>query len=95
MLAFQLLADTVHHDNPRHGPPPSKQATLPRYTLSPRCTSTHPSSRTVTILTRIVMSQLAAALRKLHEVIGKTVGEGRDKLIEERAVHADIFAART
>jgi superfamily II DNA or RNA helicase len=30
---------------------------------------------------------------KLHEVIDKTVGEGLDKLIAERAAHADIFAA--
>jgi len=29
---------------------------------------------------------------KLHEVIDKTVGEGLDKLIAERAAHADIFA---
>ena len=30
---------------------------------------------------------------RLHEVIDKTVGEGLDKLIAERAAHADIFAA--
>jgi superfamily II DNA or RNA helicase len=30
---------------------------------------------------------------KLHEVIDRTVGEGLDKLIAERAAHADIFAA--
>ena len=30
---------------------------------------------------------------KLHEVIDKTVGEGLDKLIAERAAYADIFAA--
>ena len=29
---------------------------------------------------------------RLHEVIDKTVGEGLDKLIAERAAHADIFA---
>ena len=30
---------------------------------------------------------------RLHEIIDKTVGEGLDKLIAERAAHADIFAA--
>jgi superfamily II DNA or RNA helicase len=30
---------------------------------------------------------------KLHEVIDKTVGEGLDKLIAERAAYADLFAA--
>ena len=30
---------------------------------------------------------------RLHEVIDKTVGEGLDKLIAERAAYADIFAA--
>ena len=30
---------------------------------------------------------------RLHQVIDKTVGEGLDKLIAERAAHADIFAA--
>ena len=29
---------------------------------------------------------------RLHEIIDKTVGEGLDKLIAERAAHADIFA---
>ena len=29
---------------------------------------------------------------RLHEVIDKTVGEGLDKLIAERAAHSDIFA---
>jgi superfamily II DNA or RNA helicase len=29
---------------------------------------------------------------KLHEVIDKTVGEGLDKLIADRAAHADLFA---
>ena len=30
---------------------------------------------------------------RLHQVIDKTVGEGLDKLIQERAAHAEIFAA--